>query len=77
VSSARLQELARRLPWRKEFTLKDRVSALASAVPRTESAITGATTIMIVRASTRKGDITEVPQVYERHPYRWRDRDWD
>jgi hypothetical protein len=30
--------------------------------PATGSAITGATTIMIVRASTRKGDITEVPR---------------
>jgi hypothetical protein len=41
--------------------LKDRVLALVSADPRIASVTTEATTIMLARASTRRGDITEVP----------------
>ena len=46
---------------RKESMLKVRVLALVSADPRIVSVTTEATTLMLVRASTRRGDITEVP----------------
>ena len=41
--------------------LKDPVLGLVSAEPRIVSLATEATTLMLVRASTRRGDITEVP----------------
>jgi hypothetical protein len=42
----------------KESMLKDRVSEWVSAAPRIVSVTMGAT---LARASTRRGDITEVP----------------
>jgi hypothetical protein len=42
--------------------LKDPVLGLVSADPRIVSVTTEATTIMLARASTRRGDITEVPK---------------
>jgi hypothetical protein len=41
--------------------LKDPVLGLVSADPRIVSVTTEATTIMLVRAPIRRGDITEVP----------------
>ena len=45
----------------KESMLNDRVSELVSAAPHIVSVTMGATMITLARASTRRGDITEVP----------------